>query len=390
VYIYSPVIRTNAESESGYTDVSIDIKPVIAIRSDLSELALESSVNNFVSGDVNIDVLTNSKYGYTLSLEDEDDDTRMVATANNVTSEIISEFSDAKTSATMPDNTWGYSLDSTNFYKIPKQGESVVIDRSETPSPSNPGYDRTMIKFGIKVGKNLTSGTYADTVRFTAYTNGQDAEQVVTMQNFTCDMLPNEYDSMVIADTRDGNEYTVKKMKDGRCWMVDDLKTFGITINSADSDLPDGVTYTLPNENTMESFEFSDIDATFIYHGSGFYNFYTATAGWGKGSISSGDSPQSICPKGWRLPTGGYNSEYDIFADHTYYLSLESEANFTFVGEVQAGELYGDRDEAHYWSSTVIDSGNAYAFYADRSGSTADYAEDKYYGSNVRCIAAQN
>ena len=52
VYIYSPVIRTNAEGESGYTDVSIDIKPTIAIRSDLSELALESSVNNFVSGDV--------------------------------------------------------------------------------------------------------------------------------------------------------------------------------------------------------------------------------------------------------------------------------------------------------------------------------------------------
>ena len=106
-----------------------------------------------------------------------------------------------------------------------------------------------------------------------------------------------------LRDSRDGRYYPVMRLIDGNIWMQEDLFIMDKTISSADSNLPEGVTFTIPASDISA---FTD-DA---YHPAAYdngeygvlYNFYTATAGW-LTVESDGPSPMDICPKGWHIPS---------------------------------------------------------------------------------------
>ena len=53
-----------------------------------------------------------------------------------------------------------------------------------------------------------------------------------------------------LTDIRDNNTYTVRKLKDGKIWMTENLRLIDKTISSADSNLPSGETYTIPASDT--------------------------------------------------------------------------------------------------------------------------------------------
>ena len=139
--------------------------------------------------------------------------------------------------------------------------------------------------------------------------------------------------SVYLTDTRDGKVYAVKKLPDGKCWMMQNL-TIGSdgakTLTNAGTNINDGVTYYLPpagkqgsstidnsstltatdaanfsttNDNRAKT-QFRDRDADVVNDSdTGYYNFYTATLGYAYyGTGTSGSSSNDICPKGWRLP----------------------------------------------------------------------------------------
>jgi uncharacterized protein (TIGR02145 family) len=208
------------------------------------------------------------------------------------------------------------------------------------------------IYYGAKVNATQPAGTYQNTVTYTAI--GEEAPaptnfpsdavasyNITTMQALTgaiCDSAiyddtdngANANNTAVLTDTRDARQYTVRKLADGHCWMIDNLKLSPDTaLTSADTDL-----------NTISTFDFGghtsliagtspyDYDTPYVYGpvpgdtGSDetnygyLYNWSAATAGESMTSMpgdgTNGDvAPNSICPRNWRLPQGGDYGAFD-------------------------------------------------------------------------------
>ena len=176
------------------------------------------------------------------------------------------------------------------------------------------------------------------------------------MQNFSCSSLaPGKVTALT--DTRDNNVYTVGKLQDGNCWMMENLRLDNTaTLDSANTDNPvTGFTLAASSDDWCTAYTESCINQNKINtnnvniggtnasgttlvatpggwdafrkdHEDGYwgefgfsgktyqwysygnkYNWYTATAGNGTYNISTDNQNinGSICPSGWTLPTGG-------------------------------------------------------------------------------------
>jgi len=127
------------------------------------------------------------------------------------------------------------------------------------------------------------------------------------------------------------------------------------------------------------------------------YQWNAATAGTG-GTLASGNTSSSICPKGWKLPTNN-NSNSGSFS---YLLSagsigtsatiLTSPPYFFVRGggvdQSTSNGLFKDAGNyGRYWSSTVSSDSKAYRFVVSGTFITVSDASSKYNGYSVRCIA---
>lgn len=278
----------------------------------------------------------------------------------------------AATGATYPASlTFGSTLDLTSL------------------TPTKEGYEFT----GWSNGTNTFDGTEtaADINPSSAPSLTMTAqwEQVVTMQTFDVStMIPNTGDSMTLRDERDNNMYTVKRLADGKVWMTQNLRLINKTISSADSNLPEGETWTIPassvsgfsEQNTNNAY----LDSTY----GGYYTFYAATAGWGTNSVTSGNSPKDICPKGWRLPTGGSSGEFQtLYNNYNSSALMRGDPAFTLSGNVRGGSVYYQGSYGYFWSSTVANANNAYRLDLNSSDVGPASYNSKYNGFSVRCVA---
>jgi uncharacterized protein (TIGR02145 family) len=187
-------------------------------------------------------------------------------------------------------------------------------------------------------------------------------QPITTMQDMTTTICGemSMYSTLILKDTRNNQDYRIRKMPDSHCWMVDNLKlaTPGapLTITPADSNVTSNFTipanpvqgitthsngrcdsggtlangdgwltcdgtnsqsapnngfaaYSDPSDPSVAGTE-SCVARKFIdpasLTGCGYlYNWYTATAGTGTYAIdgtAGNDSVSDICPVGWRLP----------------------------------------------------------------------------------------
>ena len=212
----------------------------------------------------------------------------------------------------------------------------------------------------------------------------------IFMQTFESSMLQSVGDSMQLKDERDGNVYTVKKLADGNVWMTENLRLINKAISSEDSNLPSGETYTVPASNvssftTSYNTNSAYLDSTY----GGYYNFYTATAGWGTNSVTSGNSPKDICPKGWRLPTGGSSGEFQtLYNNYNSSTLMRGEPNFVLSGYVSGGSVYNQDSYGYFWSSTVYGANDAYRLNLNNSSYVNPSSDgSKSAGFSVRCVA---
>ena len=219
-------------------------------------------------------------------------------------------------------------------------------------------------------------------------------------------------DTATLRDTRDDNNYTIAKLSDGKCWMTQNLRIVDKEITPESSDVTEN--FTIPASELWTS---TTIDESHAYYDNdvdygAYYNWYTATAGTGTNSVSSGNASSSICPKGWRLPKGTPGTDTNEFAvvaglinikistgiNYWSSLSIPSfadnaltvngvtwpAAGYVFTSN---GTLYDTGSGGRYWSSTANGSNNAYrlSFFSDTfSPASSNY---KYNGFSVRCIA---
>ncbi len=380
VYLYSPVLISNAD-DTANVSTSVDVGTVASISLDTNNLVFNmapTETGAFDSNSVTATIDTNSTGGYELYFSSEDENTNMTHSNPNVSSVIASDFSGTVTSSTMAANKWGYSLDNTNFSKIPTASSQAKIkDINHLPSAAE---GATSVYIGTKVSSSLVAGSYSKSVKFSVVAH----ETPQSIQSFNCSSLASVHDGMTLIDTRDGNTYTVKRLKDGNCWMTDNLRISNKTLTPDDSDVSSN--FTLPASSTTGfiSQNTSNVYVDDIY--SGHYTFYAATAGTGGTNIGSGDAPSSICPKGWRLPT---SSEFQTLT-YSHYSTpalMMDEPGFTLDGDVFNNKLTAQGSIGRYWSSTLYNTDYAYYMSVSSGGVSPGSAYVKYDGYSVRCVA---
>ena len=239
----------------------------------------------------------------------------------------------------------------------------------------------------------------------------------VHMQSFDASTsLPNIGDTATLTDARDGEKYVVKRLPDGKVWMVQNLRLINKTLTSEDSNVssnftvptstPAGSSWCTSDSSACYNKSLAYYDASTRSSYGAIYNWYTATAGAGTYSTSSGSVGSSICPKGWRLPTSGSGGEFaalDIAWGGTGSNRSSANTYSTFTGAYTEGnnggfDLPGDigpslnvvGENGHWWSSTAGSSYKAYTLFLGSGNTSVHPQNDDYkrYGFSVRCVAS--
>ena len=343
-----------------------------------------------------VNVVTNAPLGYKLYLSA----TNVDLTATDITSKFA-----PTSSTTLSTNSWGYSLDSAST----KSWSAVSTTQENIASQSSSNYPdgtNTSVYFGINANTNMAAATYSTTVTYTAIAEGVPEEH--TMQEFTvveCKAMT-EDQQFYLMDSRDNKIYSVTKMKDGHCWMTENLKlgsTSGtMTLTPDDSNISTNIT--LPQ--VLSSGD-SNRTSMQVWANTGSYDgyYYNWCAAVAYGAVDGGtgncdgvttEQTNSVCPKGWRLPgnSGDYSfsnlfGQYGLPTSNTsgdYVSTVEaSPLSFTRAGYYNSG--YSSQGSyGYYWSRVPNSSTFAYYFLY---GSSSFYPQDYNYknlGFSVRCV----
>ena len=294
-------------------------------------------------------------------------------------SNVINPVSAATTYANLPLNSWGFSFrkassstDKTvadSYSAMPATLRSSVLDSNTSTSISSETR-YYMLSFAARIGSDKPAGTYANSVTMSVVSSpltiadefAYEFDNITSMQEMTtaiCSKAPIGGIKQ-LKDTRDGKYYWIGKMKDGKCWMTQNLDLDLSTskkLTSDDSDVSAEEGYTpvfdtataamantlLNNATGQRSWSLGNVritnpdisndcggsrnsaadctnqfasyatpteangDVNAHYILGNHYQWNTATAGTG-GTIKSEDgkyitASSSICPRGWRLPT---------------------------------------------------------------------------------------
>ena len=226
-----------------------------------------------------------------------------------------------------------------------------------------------------------------------------------------------------LTDTRDNQTYTVAKLGDGKCWMIENfrLNPGQVTITNQNTNNPTANFISqVANKSSTEDSNWciqataacSDIVAFNTtnlehlssapgygeaYFGYGvYYNWYTATAGNGTHSITPTSTQPNgdICPKGWHLPTGGTNGELASLFSFIVNANISRNfpTNFVLSGGIFDNGIQNRQVNAFYLSSTASHQNNAYNmflydFYRETGGFSSKNASYKSRGIPFRCLA---
>ena len=228
-----------------------------------------------------------------------------------------------------------------------------------------------------------------------------------------------------LKDRTDGEEYVVGKLADGNLWMLDnyrlDLSTASVDsltkyTNTWNADwlkngreesewwptplyplvakTADGgsweSSYNVPYINT--AYKDTVISGT-PGAGSGkigvYYNFCAATGNGYCDRNSTGNTTYNICPKEWRLPTGGNDGEYKKLYDA---YNNDDNAFKTALSVPLSGRYTGyDSDSnigsiGYFWTGTQSSDVGMYGLRVTTAMVIPTSNEDRPYGHSIRCI----
>ena len=248
--------------------------------------------------------------------------------------------------------------------------------------------------------------------------------------------------NITVIDNRDNNTYMIGRLKDSNCWMLENLRldptdsATATRMNTNNTNAPAGaITNYLNggNVNNVSGWSNVPVSANFgtdtdkpllindykddmvVAYGPAavngeakkgvFYNYCAATVGTYCYPYSHGfdvegtliDAPYSVCPKNWRMPTGGYGGEYPVlYEKYDGNLGVDNPASFQYNFSVSFSGIFdshfgpGGQDETwNAWTSTYDNSniyGQRFYFTTDIYGNTYSYTDYGFGGYSVRCI----
>ena len=318
-------------------------------------------------------------------------------------------------------------LDYSSFQEVPDDYVKVAYRKASTDVGANAEGSTLKTTYQAYISKTQPAGTYTGQVKYTmvhpydavAPTIPLTIATATTMQEVeACPASLPEEQVYTLTDTRDNQDYKVAKLKDGKCWMVENLNIAGGTaLSSEDTDFES--TYTLPttgnwtvtdgklvlpasatknpdNNNLTDNSQFGTDNYAFIFNSGNkencgtsgqnipcysYYSWDVATLGSGRSiDQDNTDAPYSICPKNWRLPTSGSSLDNNWKRGDFYTLAISyganlendyvdssatganfynnagpsTPSNFLIAGSYASGSFEGGGGYGIYWSSTSI------------------------------------
>ena len=347
----------------------------------------------------------------------------------------------------------GEANDKTEYQAVPESGNTAL---KTTSAPSNDSYNLTFgAKVNTSIPSGTYTNTVAVSVVANPPLVA-DMTSLSTMQEMTPEVCAETEVGTVarLTDARDGKVYWVAKLPDNNCWMTQNLDldlTNGTPLTPEDSDVSSNwnpprstekngtVTSNSTNTETY-SWDFglyvknnpddynsycnqvktmsgcdgwtdatnltpaetewtgsvdntvsgNAYDAHFLI--GNFYQWNAATAGTGD-TITSAEAKDSICPKGWQLPTSN-NSNSGSFGGLVGSLNsttiTQAPYYFNPSGAVYSGSLRYAGSRGLYWSSTAFSStSDAYRLYFRSGDVNPSFNSTRYGGQSVRCLASQ-
>ena len=485
------IINTSALSYQSSVGVGFTFNPTLSI-----DISSDLIINNLIPGStldsnsINVSVATNAAYGYTLSANignDIHNNSNLTHTNNtDIFSSIAIDADLASLEDSEDNNIWGYSYKNntlvspawSNYNGLSNSSNAILLDNSNA-ADSTGGID---FKIAAKASNTQPSGEYTNTINFIAVSKvapmslldsfiASGAEQYngyFKMQDMThgiCNNVDIGESELQLIDVRDNKIYWVAKLKDGNCWMTQnldlDIVAGSTNLTSDNTDLstdesiytanntiyalkgagdiygytyesglatwiperstidPDGLSTTWQNNNgapysynpgpiyyytsnsTANDIKYSSLQNCLKdhpndcphYSAGNYYNWTSAIAANNMGTIlfTSGNADNSICPKGWGLPsTLGISFEnlinsYEITSSNV--LNLRSLPIYlTRSGDVGSSSVNNPGINGSYWTKTAFDGSRSNYFHfqknsLDTSGSL------RYRGNSIRCIA---
>jgi uncharacterized protein (TIGR02145 family) len=394
-------------------------------------VTIAGPLNSTLTTVQSLTVTTNSNQGYYLQIEMNDGSTNLfnaldtgkscsggfycvASTANGLAS------TDGSLAGLVPGNakglagdTWGYNFSGSSnspasgFFTVPERNKPQIINSANGAVADHPTY----VTFGARPTGNFPSGVYQNSVLYTAVT--VEAPVVVGFASTVLqDVTATECDAAAVGqigfmtDSRNGQTYRARKMEDGSCWMIDNLKlelTPGMVLSASNTNVPSDRTVYFTKDGTASGAALPGMTGNFTtsgyltrdgYYGSNatsadawrqvdagidskcqdansgayntaspsgcgyLYNYYTATAGMGTAAVTSGNAAGDICPKGWRLPRGtstlwSADNEMDQLNAKMAGFASNQEAGYQSDGLIEYGWLYYSTDKYwKFWSPT--------------------------------------
>ena len=244
-----------------------------------------------------------------------------------------------------------------------------------------------------------------------------------------------------LIDSRDNTTYMAGRLKDGKCWMLDNLaldptnSTTASNMNASNTNATQEAINNLLNggssttgwsntavANVTTNFSNNDsyiqplinnVSKNTLVTSYGpastngqakvgiYYNYCAASASTYCYASNSGidvpdtiiDAPQDICPANWRMPTGGYTGEYSTLAQKYTNTATETNSLQYNLSTPLSGYYYGSSASdkgsvGHWWSSTYYNSYGMYDLYVNPTNVNPNYSHDPDYGQSMRCLMA--
>ncbi len=411
-------------TRSANTTVTVDAAATLAVSLDPKvEMEISpDSAGTFSYGTAKLGVMTNNPTGYSIYMQTADGK----STLNNdkVTGgQVINSITANTVGSSFTGNTWGYTLDTntvteaSTYKPVPTSSDTAI--KSTAASTNTDNYN---LGFGAHIDNTLASGAYYNDVLVSVVANPKvisslsDLSFMQDMNSEICANTAEGYTKQLI-DTRDNKSYWVAKLKDGNCWMTQnlalDITTEGL--KASDTDIARDWTATQSADPSVTTF--SPPKATLSIGQSGgtasygeapfanswkgaylvgnhdsvgnYYTWYAAVAGTGNDSSASSHAG-TICPKSWTIPDsltdyGSLSDIYDMYGAHGMVLTNKAPLYY-----VSGGLVSPDGDEpgngvGYYWTTSTSSGSYSFAYVVgSSSGSDGSQREN---GASVRCVA---
>ena len=386
-------------------NVSMTITPDTSSSGGSSSGTIDATVGQTAYSNHIVKLTGDSVKSYVLSISYTNDSTALVNNSTNTEEGAINSTitgANNKTGDNLDSNTWGYSWsDNTStssntltYHTMPISTNPATIKSATEGSIPNNTLDMTgKLAFAVKFGEKAVAGHYTTNVLLSLAIQPAEVvfDGITTMQQMTSTICSNakENDEAILTDTRDNKKYWVTKLKDGNCWMTQNLAYNGGgtsrgTNCSGWQDTNTVAQYCSPGHT----------DGDHASRG----NYYSWAAAMNNNTSATGQV-QGICPDGWHLPTSNTTAKGSFGGLAAYGVANNSTGSaimrgapmhFQYSGYAYSGGIDIVGTHGRYWSSTPNGSYNAYALYRNSTTADPSNSNGRYLGCSVRCLMKTN